>query len=80
MVCDGTGSVSEVNGFCSSCLAATADDEEDEVTDDELDVDEDEVVRFFLPLLLLDEIGGRGFELMYSVTCWRYSWLIFNCC
>ena len=79
MVCGGTGSVSEVNGLVSSCFAATAaDEEEDELTDDELDVDEDEVVRFFLPVLV-DE-GGGGFELMYSVTCWRYSWLIFNCC
>jgi hypothetical protein len=69
IVCDGRGKVKFVVEW-SSCLAV---DEEEEVADDELDVDDDDVVRFFLPVIVDEE----GLELVYSLTCCRYSWLIF---
>ena len=72
MVGDGIGRtrlvVEKENG--SSCLIAGVDEEE--FVDDELDVDDEEVVRFFLPVLIDEEdaaggsvgAGRAGFELM----------------
>ena len=51
IVCVGTGRerlVVDIVEEISSCLAL---EEHDEVADEELDVDEEEVVRFFLPLV-----------------------------
>lgn len=60
--------VDKENG--SSCLIAGV--EEEEFVDDELDVDDEEVVRFFLPVLIDGDdaagssggAGRAGFELM----------------
>lgn len=60
IVCVGTGNVKFVVGNvdCSSCFAV---DDDDDVSDDELDVEDDDVVRFFLPVTA-DDGDGREVE------------------
>ncbi len=67
IVGDGIGKIDEE--VWSSCLDEDA----------ELDVDDEEVVRFFLGAMSGLEVE-EGLEVIYSVTCWRYSSLSFRCC
>lgn len=70
IVGDGIGKIDEEDeDICSSCL----DD------DDELDVEDADVVRFFLAVVGRLDVEEE-LELIYSLTWERYSWLSFRCC